>query len=50
MTEIWNRCDECGQFIPFKDFENGSARKEMMTPLSEFTHEEYETLCRKHSK
>lgn len=40
----WNMCDECGRFIAFDDFDNGAVR-ELLTPDSHFSREEYETLC-----
>jgi len=48
--ELWNKCDICGRIIPFKDFESGLATREMITPDSEFTSEDWETLCKKHNK
>jgi hypothetical protein len=44
----WNRCDVCGKFIAFDDFDHGAIRC-MITPDSHFTHEEYETLCIQHA-
>jgi hypothetical protein len=46
--ESWNRCDVCGRFIPMRDFEAGSATRRLLTPDSEYTREEWETLCEKH--
>lgn len=40
----WNKCEGCGQFIAFSDFDAG-ARRVMVTPDTEFTAESYETLC-----
>lgn len=40
------RCDECGRFVSMKDIESGEAIRQMVTPDSEFTSEEYETVCR----
>ena len=45
----WNRCDACGKYIPMLDFSSGIAMREMITPDSEFTKEEFETLCRHHA-
>ena len=39
-------CDVCGQFVSYSDIESGKAVRTMITPDSEFTSEEYETLCR----
>lgn len=44
----WNRCDVCGRFIAMRDFEAGSASRELITPDSHVSREEYETLCSKH--
>lgn len=46
--DVWNRCDVCGRFIPMEDFENGRAYRHLVTPDSEHTREEWETLCYKH--
>jgi len=43
------RCDDCGQFISIGDFEAGHAVRYLATPDSEYTHEEYVTLCWKHT-
>lgn len=48
MYHVWNRCDICGHFISFSDFDNGAIRR-LDTPDSEFTAEAYETLCKKHA-
>ena len=48
IVETWNRCDVCGQYIPIDDFASGKASRALFTPDSEFTTEEYETLCHKH--
>ena len=45
--KVWNRCDCCGKFIPFKDFEDETAMREMVTPDTYFTSETYQTLCAK---
>ncbi len=45
----WNTCDACGRFIPMKDFEDGSAIRNLLTPDSELTIETYETYCKKHA-
>lgn len=43
------RCDVCGKFIADKYFGNGAIRR-LITPDSQFTTEEYETLCVEHAK
>jgi hypothetical protein len=48
--KTWNKCDECGRFISYEDFNTGMAERRMITPDSEFSIEEYETLCNKHLK
>jgi CRISPR/Cas system-associated protein Cas10 (large subunit of type III CRISPR-Cas system) len=45
----WNRCDVCGKFISFADFESGKALRIMVTPDSDYTAETFETLCRDHN-
>ena len=45
----WNRCDACGKYIPMLDFSYGSAMRVMITPDSDRTKEEFETLCRRHA-
>lgn len=42
----WNKCDCCGRFIPFTDFETGEALRQFITPDSEWTHERYENVCK----
>lgn len=42
--EKWNRCDACGKFIAFEDFDKGAKRK-FITPDSYYSKETYETLC-----
>lgn len=43
--EIWNRCSSCGKFISHKDFSTGKAKHILITPDSEYSKEEYSTLC-----
>lgn len=45
----WNRCDVCGKFISYDDFDSGLAVRYMKTPDTHFTAETYMTLCRDHS-
>jgi len=49
MTDPWNRCDVCGKFIAMEDFDNGAIRH-MITPDSDRSREEWETLCIKHGE
>lgn len=44
----WNRCDVCGRFIAFEDFDRGAVRQ-LVTPDSAYTRETYETLCIEHA-
>lgn len=44
----WNRCDVCGRFIAMDDFDNGAIRR-MLTPDSDRSREEWETLCKAHA-
>lgn len=49
-SKIWNRCDYCGKFIGFKEFQNGKSERKMVIPESELTIETYETYhikCKK---
>jgi hypothetical protein len=43
MSEIWNRCLVCGQFIGFDELEEGTAVHHMVTPDSDVSSETYET-------
>jgi len=45
----WNKCNRCGRFIAYKDFENGATRF-MLTPDSAYSVEDFETLCIKCAK
>lgn len=47
--DAWNRCDECGEFIAYQDFANGTAIHIMLEPDSDLGVEKWETLCAKHS-
>jgi len=47
--ELWNRCDVCGRFISYKDFENKKASRQMIKPDSLCSSETYETLCEEHN-
>jgi hypothetical protein len=51
--ENWNRCDECGRFIPYNDIATGSAKREFvvrqaMSSIDPCPEEYYTTLCRDH--
>lgn len=46
--ETWNKCDVCGRFISMIDFDSGKAVRRMTTPDSDYSTEDYETLCRQH--
>ena len=41
----WNRCDDCGRFIPMAAFHDGTAKRAMVTPDTAFTAETYVTIC-----
>ncbi len=41
------KCDECDKFIAWKYFNNGTARRWLLTPDAEGTTETYRTLCPK---
>lgn len=42
----WNRCDYCGKFISYKDFENESAMRSLIFSDSYLTEETWDTLCK----
>lgn len=42
------RCDVCGHFISYQSIDSGAARRQLITPDSDFTTETLETLCSKH--
>ena len=46
VTSRWNRCDQCGRFIAMSDFNDGTAKRVMITADTAFTCESYETLCK----
>jgi len=41
---MWNRCDCCGRFIGLKEFKDGRAVRNLLTPDSHYSVEEYETV------
>ena len=47
---IWNRCEICGKFISYDDFESGEASHRMVQPDWEYGAETWETLCKEHNK
>ena len=49
MSENNLKCDECGKFISFDDLESGMATRKLITPDSNYSNEEYETLCKNHA-
>lgn len=48
--DAWNRCDDCGRFIPFDDFRDGKAIRRMDTPDSHHSAETWTTLCAEHAE
>lgn len=48
MDEPWNRCDVCGRFIAFEDFDKGAVRS-CVTPDSDRSRETWDTFCIKHA-
>jgi len=42
------KCDICGQFISLKDLESGEAIRKVISVDSDWSVEDYETLCKKH--
>lgn len=47
MKKPWNKCDFCGKFISYDEFRNESAIRQMITPDSDYSEEEYETYHEK---
>ena len=47
-NNIWNKCDICGKFISFKDFQQNMAIRNLKTPDSDWSFEEYATRCKDH--
>lgn len=43
--KYWNKCSFCGQFISFEDFLTGEAKRQLISPDSEFTAETFENTC-----
>ena len=43
------RCDVCGQFIADYEFTTGMASRRLVTPDSDYSSEEFETLCHVHN-
>jgi hypothetical protein len=39
------RCDACGRLVSLDDLSSESAHRHLVTPDSDFSREEYETLC-----
>jgi hypothetical protein len=46
--DLWNRCDECGRFIPLNDFAERKALHWLQEPDSDLGNERWETLCAEH--
>ena len=40
-------CDVCARFISYADLEAGRATRKLVSPDSEYSFEQYETLCAK---
>jgi hypothetical protein len=47
--DLWNRCEDCGRFIPMSDFEQDKAIRRFISPDAEGNEETWETLCKAHS-
>jgi hypothetical protein len=39
------RCDACGRFLSEEHLARGLASRRLLTPDSDYSREEYETLC-----
>lgn len=44
------RCDDCGQFISYKDLINNKARHQLISNDTEYSCEDWITLCKKCNK
>jgi len=44
------KCGICGRFVSYDDLHSGKATHTMITPDSELTFEEWETICAKCKK
>lgn len=44
------KCSYCGQFVSYDDLHNGNATHKMITPDSDLTFEEWESVCAKCNK
>lgn len=42
------RCDVCGQFISLLDIECGKAQRHLISGDSDYSVEDFETLCAQH--
>ena len=40
---LWNQCVYCGKLVAIQEFTRGLANRELITPDSEYTSEEFET-------
>jgi len=43
MSDAWNRCNVCGQFIAYSDFESGEAKNVLVNPSAYGTEEVWDT-------
>jgi len=48
-NDSFNRCQVCGRFFPMADIESGKATHKMITPDSDWSYEQWESLCVKHA-
>jgi hypothetical protein len=44
----WDRCDECGRFVAYDDFDSGAAYRVLLTPDSDYSAEDWCTRCPAH--
>jgi len=40
------KCDECGYFISYKNFDEGKAIHMMVLPDSDYSYETWDTVCK----
>jgi hypothetical protein len=44
-TNVFNKCDVCGRFTSYDNL-----YRRLITPDSDYSREEWETLCRQHKE
>lgn len=47
MSDDLIKCDVCGRFVSYDDLDAGHAHRHLITPDSDYSTEEFKTLCPK---